>query len=243
MGILGKINSLLLGCRRASAPFVEYLRKQGITIGEDVTFHDPASTVVDVQNPQLITIGDHVNITRGVVILTHDYSWAVLKAKPDEEAHPAGGIFGACGHVTIGNNVFIGVNAIITRGVTIGDDVIIGAGSVVTKDCLAGGIYAGNPARRVMDLETYYEKRRTAQLKEAKEQALAYHARFGKRPEPEVFHEFFMLFADENAVRANPVFANKMKLCQNPEASYGYLRNNPPMFDSYEAFMTYCFEE
>ena len=243
MGILGKINSLLLGCRRASAPFVEYLRKQGIAIGEDVTFHDPASTVVDVQNPQLITIGDHVNITRGVVILTHDYSWSVLKAKPEQADYPTGGIFGACGHVTIGNNVFIGVNAVITRGVTIGDNVIIGAGSVVTKDCPSNGVYAGAPAKRVMNLETYYEKRRAAQLAEAKEQALAYYARFGKRPEPEVFHEFFMLFADEKTVRANPVFANKMKLCQNPEASYEYLKNNPPMFDGYEAFMNYCFEK
>jgi len=242
MGILGMINSLLLGCRRASGPFVEYLRKQGITIGEDVTFHDPASTVVDIQNPQLITIGNHVNITRGVVILTHDYSWAVLKAKPEQEQYPAGGIFGACGHVTIGNNVFIGVNTVITRGVTIGDNVNIGAGSIVTKDCLAGGVYAGNPARRVMSLEEYYEKRHASQLAEAKEQALAYYARFGKYPAPEVFHEFFMLFCDEEAVRANPVFANKIRLCGNPEESYNYLRNHPPMFQNYEAFLKYCFD-
>lgn len=242
MGIIGFINSILLGCRRSSVTFVEYLRKQGITIGEDVTFHDPASTVVDVQNPHLIKIGNHVNITRGVVILTHDYSWAVLKVKPDESEYPAGGIFGACGHVTIGDNVFIGINAVITRGVTIGDNVIIGAGSIVTKDCPSGGVYAGNPARRVMDLNTYYEKRRDAQLAEAKEQAVAYYASHGKRPEPEVFHEFFMLFADEVAVRANPVFANKMKLCENPEMSYQYLREHPPLFKSYEEFMSYCFD-
>lgn len=238
MGIIGKLNNLLLGCRRSSGTFIQYLRKQGIRIGEDVTFHDPASTVVDVQNPHLITIGNHVNITRGVVILTHDYSWSVIK----RHERSAGAIMGACGHVTIGDNVFIGVNAIITRGVTIGNNVVIGAGSVVTRDCPDDGVYAGSPARRIMDIETYYEKRRQAQLAEAKESALAYYDRFGKEPPPEVFHEFFMLFADETAVKENPVFANKMLLCENPQLSYQYLKENPPMFESYQAFLAYCFD-
>ncbi len=239
MGILGKINSLLLGCRRSSVTFIGYLRKQGIQIGEDVTFHDPASTVVDIQNPHLITIGNHVNITRGVVFLTHDYSWAVLKRDPNEP----GGIYGACGPIRIGDNVFIGVNSVITRGVTIGDNVIIGAGSVVTRDCLEPGVYAGVPAKKIMDLDTYLQKRRQQQLAEAKASALAYYERFGKRPEPEVFHEFFMLFADEAAIKANPVFLNKMQLCCNPEASFAYIRSYKPMFPDYSAFMAYCFEE
>ena len=238
MGIIGKINQLLLGCRRSSASFTAYLRKHGIVVGQDVTFHDPASTVVDIQNPHLITIGDHVNITRGVVILTHDYSWSVLKRYPTS----AGGIFGACGHVTIGNNVFIGVNAIITRGVTIGDNVIIGAGSIVTKDCPSDGVYAGNPARYIMSIEEYCQRRQQAQLAEAKEQAIAYYARHGVYPAPEVFHEFFMLFSSDEAATANPVFNNKMKLCCNPEDSHNYLQNHPPVFENYEAFLKYCFE-
>lgn len=242
MGIRGKLINLLLGSRRASAPFINYLRKQGITIGNDVTFHDPASVVVDIQNPHMLTIGNHVNITHGVVILTHDYSWAVLKTLPDHSNCPSGGIYGACGRVSIGDNVFIGMNAIITRGVTIGNNVIIGAGSIVTKDCLDNGVYAGNPARRVMEIETYYSKRREAQLKEAKEQALAYYARYQKRPDPELFHEFFMLFANESTVRSNPIFNNKMKLCNNPEESFQYLREHPPLFENYESFMDYCFK-
>ena len=35
--------------------------------------------------------------------------------------------------VIVGNNVWIGANAIILPGVTIGDNVIIGAGAIVTK--------------------------------------------------------------------------------------------------------------
>jgi acetyltransferase-like isoleucine patch superfamily enzyme len=36
--------------------------------------------------------------------------------------------------IIIGNDVWIGVNAIVMDGVTIGDGAVIGAGSVVTKD-------------------------------------------------------------------------------------------------------------
>jgi acetyltransferase-like isoleucine patch superfamily enzyme len=49
--------------------------------------------------------------------------------------------------IIIGNDVFVGANSIILKGVKIGDRVIIGAGSVVTKDIPADEIWAGNPAK------------------------------------------------------------------------------------------------
>lgn len=48
---------------------------------------------------------------------------------------------------TIGNDVWIGVNAVIMRGVTVGDGAIIGAGAVVTKDVPPYAIVGGVPAR------------------------------------------------------------------------------------------------
>jgi acetyltransferase-like isoleucine patch superfamily enzyme len=51
--------------------------------------------------------------------------------------------------IIIGNDVFIGANSIILKGVTIGDRSIIGAGSVVTKDIPVDEIWAGNPARYI----------------------------------------------------------------------------------------------
>ncbi len=48
--------------------------------------------------------------------------------------------------VKIGNNVWIGMNAVVLKGVTIGDNSIVAAGSVVTKDVPANVIVAGNPA-------------------------------------------------------------------------------------------------
>lgn len=50
-------------------------------------------------------------------------------------------------HVTIGDNVWVGGNVVISPGVTIGDNAVIGAGSVVTKDIPANVVAAGNPCR------------------------------------------------------------------------------------------------
>jgi acetyltransferase-like isoleucine patch superfamily enzyme len=50
-------------------------------------------------------------------------------------------------HTRIGENCFIGTNAIILPGITIGDNCVIGAGSVVTKDVPARCMAAGNPAK------------------------------------------------------------------------------------------------
>jgi acetyltransferase-like isoleucine patch superfamily enzyme len=51
--------------------------------------------------------------------------------------------------VAIADNVWIGIGAIILKGVTIGCGARIGAGAVVTSDVPAGACVAGNPARVV----------------------------------------------------------------------------------------------
>lgn len=49
--------------------------------------------------------------------------------------------------VIIGNNVWLGANVIILKGVTIGDNTIIGAGSVVSKSIPENVIACGNPCK------------------------------------------------------------------------------------------------
>lgn len=49
--------------------------------------------------------------------------------------------------VSIGNDVWIGRNAIILPGVNVSDGAVVGAGSVVTKDVPPYAVVAGNPAR------------------------------------------------------------------------------------------------
>ncbi len=52
----------------------------------------------------------------------------------------------------IGDNVYIAANAVVVGGIHIGDNVIVGAGSVVTKDLPSDGIYVGNPARFIRNI-------------------------------------------------------------------------------------------
>jgi len=55
--------------------------------------------------------------------------------------------------VTIGDNVWIGGNAVIMPGVVIGDNVTIGAGSVVTRSIPDGVVAVGNPCRVVRKID------------------------------------------------------------------------------------------
>jgi len=236
MSIKESIRGLVYGYKASSEKYIAHLKRIGVSVGEDVVIYVPTKTLIDEQYPWMIKIGNHVRITQGVIILTHDYSWATLKI-----AHK-GVILGASGMVNIGNNVFIGMNAIITRGVTIGDNVVIGAGSVVTKDCLPDGVYAGNPARRVAELDDYYEKRSSLQLQEAKALAVNYYERYGKKPSEEIFHEYFMLFTDAETACSKDWCVNKMKLLGNYNMSVKYLRRHPPRFENYESFLDYCLE-
>lgn len=51
------------------------------------------------------------------------------------------------GSPVIGDNVFIGANALVIGKVVVGNNVCIGAGSVVVKDVPDNAVVVGNPAR------------------------------------------------------------------------------------------------
>lgn len=236
MSIKESIKKIVQGKRYSSDAYVNFLRKIGVTVGEDVIIYVPSKTLIDEQYPWMISIGNHVRITEGVKLLTHDYSWSVLKTS-------YGGILGASGCVSIGDNVFIGMNTIITKNVCIDSNVIIGAGSVVTKDCEANSVYAGSPAKKIMSLEEFFEKRIKAQVEEARLLAIKYYEHFGEKPKEEIFHEYFMLFADDRAIQENIVFSNKMDLCKNRNLSLAYITEHKPPFQNFNEFMRYCFDD
>lgn len=178
------------GIRYSSESYISHLRKIGVGIGNRTTIFDPRSTIIDESRPWLIKIGDDVQITAGVTILTHGYDWSVLKGVYGE-------VLGSSGGVEIGNNVFIGMHSTILKGVHIGQNVIIGANSLVNKDIPDNCVAAGNPCRKIMDLSEYHQKRKKAQLKEATELVQLYRERKGKEPDERALHEFFWLFSDD----------------------------------------------
>lgn len=220
--------------KSSSKEYINYLRNLGIKIGENCTIFSPTNCIIDVQYPWMIEIGDNVQITHGVIILTHDYSWSVLKNVEEK-----GRILGASGKVIIGNNVFVGMNAIITRGVNIGDNVIIGAGSVVTKDLQSNGVYAGNPCKFIMTIEQFYEKRINLQEKEAKELAINYFKCYGEIPNEKIFHEYFMLFEDDPD-KINSTFKNKLKLTGNYNESFNFMNKKHSKFRNFNEFIEQC---
>jgi len=229
------IKRALFGAKASSETYIAELKRIGVSIGEDVTIYVPSKTLIDEQYPWMISIGNHVRIAQGVTILTHDYSWSVNKTLTGE-------ILGASGKVTIGNNVFIGMNATILRGVKVQDNVIIGSGAVVTKDCLMNGIYAGNPARRIAELSDFISKRRAVQKREAKELAVTYFERYGVLPPENVFHEYFMLFLDEDEIAKREWCLEKLKLCGNIDESLCFIDQYDRPFNDYKSFLSYCFE-
>jgi hypothetical protein len=53
------------------------------------------------------------------------------------------------GDINVGNDVWIGYEALVLSGVRIGDGAVVGARSVVTKDVPPYAIVAGNPAKLI----------------------------------------------------------------------------------------------
>lgn len=82
-----------------------------------------------------IYIGDNVLIGHRVVMATVDHDFDPY----DRHNHYA--------PIHIGDRVWIGSGAIITKGVTIGENAVVAAGAVVTKDVPANAVVGGVPAR------------------------------------------------------------------------------------------------
>jgi acetyltransferase-like isoleucine patch superfamily enzyme len=93
-----------------------------------------------------IQIGDRVNIGANTTILDTDFHPLEAEAR---RSHPQDA---ATKPVIIEDDVFIGMNCLILKGVTLGKGSVIGAGSVVTRDIPARVIAAGNPARVIREL-------------------------------------------------------------------------------------------
>ena len=140
-----------------SLPFGDYIvdrwqKAKMLGFGEDSGIYDSSLVLGDVsvgKNTWIgpftvldgsdgLEIGDNCSISAGVQIYTHDtVKWTISGGKEKPERAP----------VKIGNNCYIGPNAIISKGVTIGNGCIIGANSFLKYDIPDGMKAWGTPAR------------------------------------------------------------------------------------------------
>ena len=91
-----------------------------------------------------LKIGNQVSISSGAHIYTHDSSnYRIHNTEKDTE----NGTHIDRAPVVIGDNVQIGANSIVLKGVTIGNNVIIGALSLVNTDIPDNCIAVGNPCK------------------------------------------------------------------------------------------------
>lgn len=220
---------LKYGVRYSSDTYVKYLRNTGVKIGSRTTIFDPRTTIIDETRPWMISIGDDVQITSGVTILTHGFDWSVLKGVYGE-------VLGSSGKVSIGNNVFIGMKSTVLKGVSIGNNVIIGANSLVNRDIPDNCVEAGNPCRVIMSLDEYYKKRKYEQVKEATELIREYREKMGKNPDESVLHEFFWLFSD-NPDSLHDVFKNMNKITGNESFTNEVMRKHKKEYKDIHEFI------
>lgn len=94
-----------------------------------------------------IYIGDHALIGHNVVLATIDHDLNPF----DRHNHYA--------PIHIGNRVWIGSNAVITKGVHIGDGAVIAAGAVVTRDVPENTIVGGVPAKVIRTVDVNLDVR------------------------------------------------------------------------------------
>lgn len=128
---------------------IGYARSIGVEIGDNCRLINLTAGTFGSE-PYLISPGNHVTITSGVKFITHDGGvWVFREQHPDIDV---------IAPITIGNNVFVGVNSIILPGVSIGDNCIVGAGSIVSRSIDSGMVVAGGPARPIGTIDEYWEK-------------------------------------------------------------------------------------
>lgn len=156
-------------------PILQVHRQSRLNIGTNASFRSSAysnplgvnhACILCTWTPKaVLSIGDEFGMTGGSIVCAENISignrvfMGANSIISDTDFHPIEAAIrnerpadGATAPITIGDDVFIGMNCLILKGVTIGNGSVIGAGSVVSRDIPAGVIAAGNPAKVIREL-------------------------------------------------------------------------------------------
>jgi acetyltransferase-like isoleucine patch superfamily enzyme len=130
-------------CRRTGARFVvmegvKILHPSRLEVGADVMVNESCY----LHCAGGVKIGDWVRIAPGAKIFTWNHRF-------EDAAVPIKRQGGDLRAVEIGEDVWIGTDAVIVPGVRIGRGAVVGAGAVVTRDVPDLAIVAGVPARAI----------------------------------------------------------------------------------------------
>jgi len=183
-----KVFLRMCGCRYGknlrvvNKPLIRICRRGQLSFGDNVTLHSrqdaaigggSGSVTLKCYDGGKIVFGDHSGCTfatlsaRSAIILGNHVLIGTNTKIYDHDFHPASTETRRAGDlndeiatkpIIIGDDVFIGAECIILKGVTIGAGAIVAAGSVVVKDIPAGEIWGGNPAkciRGATDVDVY----------------------------------------------------------------------------------------
>jgi acetyltransferase-like isoleucine patch superfamily enzyme len=88
-----------------------------------------------------IELGNNIRCGANTLIMDTDWHTDDSRTAPDTP-------------VTICDNVWLGVNVMVLKGVTIGENTLVGAGSIVTRSVPAGVVVTGVPARVLREIST-----------------------------------------------------------------------------------------
>ncbi|WP_233260947.1 DapH/DapD/GlmU-related protein [Pedobacter sp. HMWF019] len=101
-------------------------------------------TIVGLSNTIIgpVEIGNGVMLAQGIVISGLNHGYMDINQSPSTQKV-------VTKKITVGDDVWVGANVVITAGVSIGKHSVIGGGSVVTKDVPEYAVVVGNPAKLV----------------------------------------------------------------------------------------------
>lgn len=148
----------------------KFIRKGGgeITIGNNCTFRSkPTSNLIGINHKcilstlkkgSILKIGNNCGFSGTVigaeksVILGNNIRCGANTIIIDTDYHSDDPRSGQPRAIVIEDNVWLGVNSIVMKGVTIGENSLIGANSLVTKSIPKNVIAAGNPCKIIRNI-------------------------------------------------------------------------------------------